>query len=122
MKFLFSLTVITISLVTLLYYLLNNSNFLPTDSLGNYNWINIGSLVLLSSLLLVVLLNLLIYSLITLKVRESSNRERIIFSVKYSIIISTGIYIVLLLNFFHVLDWIWGSAILLVVLLSLFII
>jgi hypothetical protein len=64
----------------------------------------------------------LIYSLITLKVRESSNRERIIFSVKYSIIISTGIYIVLLLNFFHVLDWIWGSAILLVVLLSLFII
>ena len=138
MKYLITILLILITSVTFLYYLLNNPNFLPINDLGEYNWINIGTFLFLLVMVVFSLLNILIYSTIsTLKERggraeeekeenfkkkKFSNREKIGISVKFSLIITIGIFTVFTLNFFHILNWIWGASILLVVLIFTFII
>lgn len=152
MKFLGSIAFILITSLTFTYYLLNNSNFLPVNELGEYNWINILTLVLLLSLITFSVLNILIY--LTLNIlerrkgkeeivdgegvergeegrnlkegrslrRKFTKREKVITSFKFSLIVTVGLLTVLILNFFHILNWMWGGSILVVVLIFIFII
>lgn len=144
MKYLITILLILITSVTFSYYLLNNPNFLPINDLGEYNWINIGTFLFLLATALFSLLNILIYSALSLikekegrvenrkeekegegenfKKKKFTNRERITLSFKFSLIITIGVFAVFTLNFFHILNWIWGASILLVVLIFTFII
>jgi hypothetical protein len=62
------------------------------------------------------------YSVLKVFKKEMGRKERIVKSIKLSFLISIGIFIVFILNFFHILDWMWGLSILLVVLISTFVI
>ena len=122
MKYL--LTIITIFLASVIfgYYLLSNPNFLPTTQIGEYNWINIFMLVIVIFLAIFSLLNLVIFLILKIFKKNMGKKERIVKSVKFSFFVSIGIFIVFILNFFHILDWMWGLSILLVVLISTFVI
>ena len=122
MKYL--LTIITIFLASVIfgYYLLSNPNFLPTTQIGEYNWINIFMLVIVIFLAIFSLLNLVIFLIFKIFKKNMGKKERIVKSVKFSFFVSIGIFIVFILNFFHILDWMWGLSILLVVLISTFVI
>lgn len=122
MKYLLTITVIFLASVMFGYYLLSNPNFLPTTQIGEYNWINIFTLVILIFLAIFSLLNLVMYSVLKVFKKEMGRKERIVKSVKFSFLVSIGIFIVFILSFFHILDWMWGLSILLVVLISTFVI
>ena len=122
MKFLISLILVLISSVTFLYYLLQNTNFLPVNSLGEYDWTNIFTLILLLTLILISFLNISIFLVLKILKKDWSSRDRVFFSVKFSIILTVGIITIFVLNFFHILDLMWGGIIFIVVILSLFII
>lgn len=154
MKYLISIGLILITTVTFLYYLFNNPNFLPINDLGEYNWINILTLIFSVSLIIFSLLNLLMYSVLSLFKRRGgglkekervksqeqyirkdesrevkqvqgkkfTSKEKIIISFKFSLILTIGFLTVFILNFFHILNWIWGLSILVVVLIFIFII
>jgi hypothetical protein len=152
MKFLGSIAFILITSITFTYYLLNNPNFVPVNELGEYNWINILTLIVLLSLIIFSIINILIYlSLNILRKRRSkeeiiqgekdergegkrnlkenrslkkrfTQREKVLISFKFSLIITSGLLTVFTLNFFHILNWMWGASILVVVLIFIFII
>ena len=146
MKYLLSIILILGTSVTFGYYLFSNPNFLPLNDLGEYNWINIFTLLFLVSLILFSFFNLLIYSIQTLLERrinkkkekeeeqnkqleeeelirkENEKKERVVRAVKTSFLLTIGVLTVFSLNFFHILNWIWGISILLVVLIFTFII
>jgi hypothetical protein len=152
MKFLGSIAFILITSITFTYYLLNNPNFVPVNELGEYNWINILTLIVLLSLIIFSIINILIYlSLNILRKRRSkeeiiqgekdergegkrnlkenrslkkrfTQREKVLISFKFSLIITIGLLTVFTLNFFHILNWMWGASILVVVLIFIFII
>jgi len=54
--------------------------------------------------------------------KKTNRRGRILVSLKFSSILTIGILTVFVLNFFHILSWMWGLSILLVVLIFTFII
>ena len=122
MKYL--LTIITIFLASVIfgYYLLSNPNFLPTTQIGEYNWINSFILIILSFLAIFSILNLLIFLILRLFRKDMSKKEGIVRSIKLSFFITLGVLIVFILNFFHILNWMWGISILLVVLIFTFVI
>jgi hypothetical protein len=122
MKFVSSLTILLITSVTLLYYLLNNPNFLPTTPTGQYNWINISILIVLFLVAISSILSLLIYYAIKIIKKDITWKNRIISSVKYSLLLTIGIFTIFVLNFFNILDITWGIGILLIVLIFSFII
>ena len=51
-----------------------------------------------------------------------STRGRLVASVKMALLCGVGLVAILTLNFFHVLDWIWGLGILAIAIILLFII
>ena len=122
MKYLLTIITIFVASVMFGYYLLNNPNFLPTTQIGEYNWINIFIFIIVIFLALFSLLNLLIFLIQYIFKKEMSKKEGIIRSVKLSFFISIGVFIVFILNFFHILNWMWGISILLVVLIFTFVI
>lgn len=122
MKYILTIITIFVASVMFGYYLLSNPNFLPTTQIGEYNWINIFILISLSFLALFSLLNLLIFLILHVLKKETSKKERIIKSFKLSFLVSLGVFIVFLLNFFHILNWMWGISIMLVVLIFIFVI
>lgn len=122
MKFVLSLIILSITPVTLLYYLLNNQNFLPINNLGEYNWINIFTLLSLIAVSCASILTSVFYILLKTFRKGDSRRNIIVYSVKYSAILTIGLLTVLLLNFFHILTITWGISILVVVLIFSFII
>ncbi len=122
MKFFFTLTIPLIFSVTFLYYLLNNQGFLPVDTFGNYNWLNIGVFLILSFLTIFLFLSLLIYSVFLLIKKKEEKKFLIFQSLKISLIASLGLLVVLILNFFNILNAPWGILILIVVLIFTFII
>lgn len=122
MKFLLSTAFVLISSVTFLYYLLQNQTFLPFNNLGDYNWLNIGVLFVLSFLIVFSLILLFIYLFLLFSKRFSTGRVSRILMVKFSFILTSGIFIIFLLNFFNILSLAWGVSIFIVVLIFLFII
>ena len=122
MKFFFTITIVLIFSVTFLYYLLNNQIFIPVDTFGNYNWLNIVVFLTLSFLVFFSFLSLLIYSIFLLTRKNEERQTLMLKSLKISLIISLGLLVVLILNFFNILNVMWGISILIVVLIFTFII
>ena len=122
MKFFFTITIVLIFSVTFLYYLLNNQIFIPVDTFGNYNWLNIVVFQILSFLSVFSFLSLLIYSMFHLTKKNKERQTLMFMSLKISLIISLGLLVVLILNFFNILNILWGISILIVVLIFTFII
>jgi len=122
MKYLLTIITVFITSVIFGYYLLNNPNFLPTTELGEYNWINIFVLSIVIFLVLFALLNLLIFLIQYIFKKQLSRKIRIVRSIKLSFLLTFGVLIVFVLNFFHILNWMWGISILLVVLIFIFVI
>mgnify|MGYP000885219991 CR=1 FL=1 len=121
-KFLASLLFVNIFSVTILLYLLSIGTFIPLKESGEYDWINIS---VFSSLLFVFLsssLTLLALGFLTL-VLKKENSDLLKFSVfKFGFLMTLGVFLVIMLNFFHILDIYWGAGILLVLLLLSFVI
>jgi hypothetical protein len=122
MKYTVSIILMLITSVAFVYYLFNNPNFLPLNNFGEYNWINILTLLFFITLILFSLLNILIYGILFVFKKELKKKEKIIICIKYSLAGIVGILTVFTLNFFHILNWTWGTAILIVVLIFTFII
>ena len=122
MKFVLISTLSFLSSATFLLFLLTNPNFSPTTTTGGVNYINF---FVLNSLFIVSTLSLffvLFYSFFKFFRKEYSSRDRVIKSLKYSGIVTLGLLIVFFLHFFHILDFIWGLAILIIVLALIFVV
>ncbi len=122
MKFIITNILVLITSVSFLIYLLNSSTFLPYDSLGDPNFINIFVFVSLLFVIVFTFLILIICLILFFLKKELTRRQRFFISFKYSLIISLGLLSVGVLNFFNVLDWMWGLSVLGVVLFGLIII
>lgn len=122
MKFFSILTITMISAVTFLYYLFTNPNFLPINKTGEYDWLNISFVVVLSLISIFSLLSILIAIVLRSINKQVTQSSIYIVSIKQSLVITIGFFIVFTLNFFNILNWIWGVAILIVVLVIPFII
>ena len=108
--------------VAFLYFLFNNPSFLPENSIGEINWLNVGVFLFLLSTVVFCLISLIVFGMATFLKKGSSRRSRIFISFKIAILFTLGLLLIFLLNFFHVLDWIWGLSILFVVLIASFVI
>ncbi len=122
MKFLLTITLLMISSVSFLYYLLTNRNFLPYDNLGDINILNIIVFTFLSITTLFSFFSILLYIANKILKKEESRKERIIKSIKISSVTTLFLLFTLLLHFFHILSFAWGLPILIIVLLLLFVI
>ena len=107
--------------VGFLYYLVQNSNFVPL-AFGNYQWVNILVFFFLLLLSVFCLCNLIIFGLRKWFFKEIPEAIQIKRSVRYSLLLTLGFLIVYLLHFYHILSFWWGLGILIVVILALFVI
>jgi hypothetical protein len=121
-KFLSTTIGVLIATVGFLYYLIQNSNFVPVDTNGNYLTMNMVVFFFLLFLIILCLAILIIFSIREIFLKQSEISTNIKLSIKYGFLLSLGILVVYLLHFFHILNFIWGIAILIVVILSLFVI
>ena len=108
--------------VAFLYFLFNNPSFLPENSVGESRLVNVGVFLFLLFTSLFSVISLVVFGIVTFFRKNLSRRSRIFISSKVAILFTVGLLLVFLLNFFHVLDWIWGVSILLVVLIASFVI
>lgn len=108
--------------VGFLYYLIQNSNFLPLDIYGEMQVINVAVLFFLLYIVLFCISILIIFGIRMIFFKNVDTQTNIRLSIKYGFLLSLGILIVYLLHFFHILNFVWGIAILIVVILSLFVI
>ena len=122
MKFLIALLFLGIFSVTILLYLLTIENFLPMNSLGNYDWLNIFVFTSLLFTSISSTVTLLLYTTLTLILRRENSDQLKVYVVKVGGLITLGIFLAILLNFFHILDIYWGLGILTIVLIALFVI
>lgn len=121
-KFLLSLVFLFVFSVIILLYLLSLGNFLPFNVEGNYDILNISVFTLGTFTLISSLLSLIAY-LFTLLILRKENTDTVkIYSVKFGILLTIGIFLVILLNFFHILDIYWGVGILLILVIASFVI
>lgn len=121
-KFLVTTSGLLLTAVGFLYYLVNNSNFIPIDASGNYMVGNMIVLFFLSFLIILCLSMLIIYGMRKLIFKGLPDIIQIKLSIKYASLLTVGVLIVYLLHFFHILNFFWGLTILIVVILSLFVI
>jgi len=121
-KFLSTTIGVLIATVGFLYYLIQNSNFIPVDTSGNYLTMNMVVFFFLLFLALFCLTILITFAIREIFFKQSDLQVNIKLSVKYGFLLSIGILVVYLLHFFHILNFVWGIAILIVVILSLFVI
>lgn len=121
-KFLYSLTFLSIFSVSILLYLLSLGNFLPTDIQGNYNWLNIGVFATLLFICISSFISLLMYFVLLVFLKKDTVEQLQIYVVKMGIFSTFGIYLVIFLHFFHILNIYWGIGILVILLLLSFVI
>jgi hypothetical protein len=121
-KFLATTIGVLIATVGFLYYLIQNSNFLPFGLNGEYLIMNIVVLFFLLFLTFICISILVIFVIRQIFFKHIELQTNIRISVKYGLLLSIGVLAVYLLHFFHILNFIWGLAILIVVILSLFVI
>ncbi len=122
MKFVLISALSFLSSATFLLFLLTNPNFSPTTTTGGVNYVNFFVLIFLFVISTFSLLFVLFYSIFKFFRKEYSRRDRVIKSLKYSGIVTLGLLIVFLLHFFHILDFIWGLAILVIALILIFVV
>jgi len=121
-KFLATTIGVLVTTVGFLYYLIQNSNFLPFGLNGEYLIMNIVVLFFLLFLTFICISILVIFAIRQIFFKHIELQTNIRISVKYGLLLSIGVLAVYLLHFFHILNFIWGLAILIVVILSLFVI
>lgn len=122
MKYVVSLISVIGMAVVFLFFLFNNPSFVPVNGVGEMDWLNIFVLLFLLSTILFCSISLVVFSVVTILKKGLGRRTRIFLSSKIGVFFTFGLILVFLLNFFHVLDWIWGVSILLVVLIASFVI
>ncbi len=121
-KFFLSLVFLFVFSVVILLYLLSLGTFLPFNAEGDYDLLNIfvftiGLFTLMSSFLSLIAY---IFSILILK-KENTDILKAN-CVKFSILLTIGVFLVIILNFFHILDIFWGIGILLVLVIASFVI
>ena len=121
-KFLTTTIGVFIAAVGFLYYLINNVNFVPINASGDYQVINVVVLLFILFIALSCLSILIIFCIRKIFFKQIENSNNIKIATRYGLLLSIGILIAYLLHFFHILSFIWGMAILVVVILSLFVI
>ncbi|HBB64840.1 MAG: hypothetical protein UR34_C0004G0004 [candidate division WS6 bacterium GW2011_GWC1_33_20] len=121
-KFILSYTFSLIFSVAILLYLFSIRNFLPLNEIGDFNWLNILVFTFLLSILIDSIITILIYLFLLFILKKEGSRELEILSIKWGILFTLGIQLVVLLNFFHILNLYWGFGILSIVIILLFII
>lgn len=120
-KYLFTTGFALIFSVGFLYYLIQNSNFLPNSAAG-YEWVNILVFFFLVIVGVVSFLNLVIFGIRKVLFKQLPNDIQIKMSIRYSLLLTLGLLVVYLLHFYHILGFWWGLGILIVVILALFVI
>ena len=113
--------ILTLSVVILLY-LLSLKNFTPIDSQGTYIWLNIFAVIFLSYASLSSFSSLISYFILLVVLKREDSRKLKVLCLRWGILFSLGIFFVLLLHFFHILNLTWGLGILTVVILASFVI
>lgn len=123
MKFILTIIFVSIFSVSFLYYLLTNSNFLPTiPTTGEVDWINFVVFIILASVLFFSLFSLFSYSYQKIFQKDLEGKEIIRKSLKISFILTIGLLIVFLLHVFHIISFFWGLGIFLLLLVLIFVI
>ena len=122
LKFIFVPFFLLILSVAILLYLFSLSSFNPIDENGVYNWLNISTVALLSFVILCCISVLLSYFVLTFILKRQDCRVLRLWCVKFGLILTIGVFFVILLNFFHILDIYWGLGILFLVIFSFFVI
>jgi len=120
-KFLFSLLFLNIFSVAILLYLLSLGNFIPTEINGDYNLLNISVFVVLSFIFLSSIISLVMYGFLLLFSKKESIEYIQIYVVKMAFILTFGLYFVVMLHFFHILNIYWGVGILVLLLVISFV-
>ncbi len=121
-KFL-SITISTLFLsVGFLYYLVNNSNFMPTNIEGGVNLLNVIVFILLGVIAVFCISALLIFGIRKIFSKSEDTKGSIVLALRQSALVSVGLLIVFLLHIFHIVNFVWGLALFLVVIISLFVI
>lgn len=122
MKFFLILSFLLLSSVSFLYYLLNNQNFLPFDTTGGYNVLNISVFALLATVAFFTLFSIIFAGIALLRYKEESRHKIFLVSLKNSLLLTTLLLLFVFLNFFHILNIEWGGLIVLVVLIAILVI
>ena len=121
LKFVLNLFLLLFFSVAILLYLFSINTFVPYSTEKHFNWINIFTFSSLVFSIIFSIATLFIYSLLTV-ILKKGGRYLKIFCIKWSLLFSTGLMLVLILNFLHILDIYWGVGILIVVIILSFII
>lgn len=105
--------------VTILWYLLSLGSFLPLENSGEYSILNISAFMALSLVCVFSFLSIATYLILSFIFKKENAK---IISAKFSILVTTGIFLAFLLNFIHILDIYWGMGILLILIITSFVI
>jgi hypothetical protein len=103
-------------------YLLSLKNFLPLNDDGSYNWTNILTILSLLSTSISSLVTIILYLSLKYIFKKEDCRELKIVCIKWGILFTLGLLLVIFLNFFHILNIYWGLGIFVVVIIALFVI
>ena len=122
LKFVFVTLFLLVLSVSILLYLFSLSTFKPVNENGVYNWINISTVILLSFNSLFCISLLISYFVLVVIFKKTDCTVLRLWCIKFGIIITIGVFLAILLNFFHILNIYWGLGILFVVILSFFVI
>lgn len=96
--------------------------FLPLNANGEYLWVNIFTLIFVSFLALFSTSSLVSYLILEVILKKEDSKGLKIICLRWGLLFTLGIFIVILLNFFHILNVYWGLGILLVVIIASFVI
>ena len=111
MKYLLFQIVVIFLAAMFLLFLFQQESFLPVDSSGNINWYNLSSVLFFIVLLAqgsVSLVLFLFQKFFTCGLKEFPSYG---LSLKWGIIVSFLFILVLLLNIYHVVNFLWGAII-----------
>ncbi len=122
MKFAYSITLVTLLSVSILLYLISSGNFLPINENGDYIWLNVLFFTISSILTIGSFVTLIAYLAQIFLLKKESGYSIYASSLKWGFLLSAGLLLIFILNFFHILSLLWGLGILLVVITLAFII
>jgi hypothetical protein len=108
--------------VIILYYLLNNSTFLPYTESGSIEWQNVIVLIFFTSIILINLLSIIFVLINKIFLRRPFTKRLFYKSTKLGIFFTIGVVLIFVLNFLHILNIYYGLAILAIVIILLFVI
>ena len=111
MKYLFFQTVVVFLCAMFLLFLFQQESFLPFDGGGEINWYNLSTVFFFLFLLVQGFLSIALFlfqKFFTCGLKEFPSYG---LSLKWGIIVSFLFILVLLLNIYHVVNFLWGAII-----------